>query len=211
MLKFQVDTGFFLEWDEQTGIGKLELPKTESVYDKSYWDKYQALKQTPIGKALTKSRIELVKKYVSSPKDVIDIGIGNGQFVEEYGCWGTDINPHAIEWLKSINKYSTYDEDYGHKWFTMFDAMEHIYEEDLVKMFEYNHEGIILSMPIYESFNHCTESKHMLERTTEHCLHFTVRGIIGFMEKYNYKCLEVSSIETILGREDIKSFVFKKI
>lgn len=208
MLKYQVDTGFFLEWDEQLGYGRLELPNTEQVYDKAYWDKYQALKDTPMGKQLTKARIDLVKKYVTNPSDVIDIGIGNGQFVEEYGCWGTDVNPHAIEWLKSVGKYSEYNEDYGHKWFTYWDVFEHLSDELIADMIAHNHEGIIMSMPIYESFNHCTESKHL--RPTEHCLYFTVHGLIHFMDERGYDFIEYGTEETKIGREDIGSFVFKK-
>lgn len=209
MLKYKVDTGFELEWDDKVGYGRLQLPNTEPVYNKDYWNKYQLLKDTVIGKELTKARIDLVKKYVSDPKQVIDIGIGNGQFVEEYGCWGTDINPHAIEWLKSIGKYSTYNDDYGYKWFTMWDSLEHLSDELIADMMEYNHEGIILSMPIYESFNHCIKSKHL--RPTEHCLYFTVHGLVHFMEERGYKFIEYNTEETKIGREDIGSFVFKKV
>ena len=206
--KFKTSTGFDLEWNEE-GIGYLELPDQEHVYDKEYWTRYQSMKNTSMGKQLTKARIDLANKYVDSPNNVIDVGIGNGQFVEEYGCFGSDINPYAIEWLKSINKYSTIDDDYGYKWQTYWDVWEHLTLDEMKHAIKHNHIGIIMSMPIYNSFEHCTISKHL--RPLEHRWYFTVSGLILFMERLGYRCLEVSSIETKIGREDIKSFVFRKL
>lgn len=204
----KASNGNDLVWCDDWGYGYLHPDSSKPIYDIEYWNNYQKLKESPMGKALTDARIKLVKKFIKTPEDVLDIGVGNGQFVEEFGCWGSDVNPHAIKWLKSIDRYATPDYDCGFSWFTMWDVIEHIDIQCLIEMFKHNHKGVILSTPIYKSFDDCIKSKHF--KPNEHIWYFTTYGIIKFMEQFGYRCVEVSSIETKLGRESIGSFVFLK-
>lgn len=201
--------GEVLVWDDELGMGYLPSNLSEHVYDKSYWDNYQKLKSTDIGKRLTKARIDLCKSVGVNPATCIDIGIGNGQFVEEFGCIGSDINPHAIEWLKSIGKYGEVHDDYGFIWYTLWDVIEHIEPNIFEGMLKYNHRGVVLSTPIYSSFEDCISSKHF--KPGEHILYFTTHGIIRYMEKFGYKCIKMTTDETKVGRHNIGSFVFIKI
>lgn len=209
MKTFLTSSGETLYWDDDIGVGTLKVIPPEQVYDQKYWDRYLAMKDSDIGKKLTNARIELCKKYKVSQNNCVDIGIGNGDFVEKFGCFGSDINPFAVNWLKSIGKFVEVDEDYGWNWFTLWDVFEHLPYDFMQHIVDINSVGIIMSMPIYESFEHCIKSKHL--RPDEHAWYFTISGLIRFMENFGYKCLEVSSIETKIGREDIKSFVFKKL
>lgn len=196
-------------WKDDIGIGYLKSNQGEQVYDEGYWAKYQSYKLTDMGKNLTNARIKLTNQVTKSPDYVLDIGIGNGQFVEEYGCYGTDVNPYAINWLKSINKYATFDDKKSFDVFTLWDVIEHIEPDDFKEMIQLNEKHIVLSTPIYTSFENVCSSKHF--RPDEHILYFTVQGIINYMEFFGYKCQRMSIIETKLGRESIGSFIFNKV
>lgn len=209
MTKFyNASNGNVLTWDEELGMGYLQSNAGDSTYDEGYWNQYMKLRNTDMGKALTKARCELTKKAGARPDNTLDIGIGNGQFVDEFGCNGFDVNPYAVKWLKSIKKFSTPEHDYGYEWFTMWDVIEHIEPEEFVKILKHNHKGIVLSTPIYKSFDDVITSKHF--KPNEHILYFTTQGIIMYMEYYGYKCTEMSTIESQLGRHSIGSFIFEK-
>lgn len=206
---YKANTGKIFEWDTDTGIGHLEVTSPEQVYDIEYWNRYLSMKDSDIGKKLTQARINLCKKYNVQEHNCVDIGIGNGDFVDKFGCFGTDINPHAVKYLKDKGKYTLVDDDWGWNWFTLWDVWEHLPKDFMQHIVNNNHVGIIMSTPIYDSFEHCISSKHF--RPDEHEWYFTTSGLIKFMEDFGYRCLEVSSVESDIGREDIKSFVFKKL
>lgn len=193
-----------LQWSKTYGWGFLKPDQdTQAIYDENYFTKYFAYEDTPIGKSLNQARIDLVEKYTCSD-GVLDIGIGSGQFVRGTGCMGTDINPHAIVYLKSINQYATIDEDNQWEWVTMWDVLEHI--EDPGPLLKCVQKGVILSMPIYDDHEHVLRSKHF--RPNEHIWYFTVHGLVRWMEEFGFKCLEFNRVESDIGREDIGSFVF---
>ena len=73
-------------------------PRPPMDYTGPYFEKYQALDATPMGEALTRARMEMVKRHID-PASVLDVGIGGGRFVEEAGCFGYDVNELANVWL----------------------------------------------------------------------------------------------------------------
>ena len=206
--EYRASNGELLEWDEALGIGYLPSNAGTATYDEGYWNQYMKLRDTDMGRALTNARIDLSVKAGATPSTTLDIGIGNGQFVEDFGCDGSDVNPHAIKWLKSIGKFSTPSTDYGYDWFTMWDVIEHIESGDFKELVKHNRVGIVLSTPIYTSYNDIITSKHF--KPNEHIYYFTTNGLIYYMEYFGYKCVEMSSVETQLGRHSIGSFVFIK-
>lgn len=196
-----------LDWNDELGIGLLE-PDTDTVaiYDKEYFSKYFTYEDTDIGRKLNQARIDLVEKYTHSD-EVLDIGIGSGQFVREADCYGTDINPYAIEYLRSLEKYAEIGEGNEWEWVTMWDVLEHLpCPNDILK---YVQKGVILSMPIYDSKDHVLRSKHF--RPNEHIWYFTIQGLIYIMGLAGFKCLEFNRVESDIGREDIGSFVFVRV
>ncbi len=76
-----------------------DVSKTVS-YDQEYFDKYVNYEKTKLGEVLTKFRVNYVKEYVDQ---VLDIGIGSGQFVKAFNhvgkAKGYDVNPVAEKWL----------------------------------------------------------------------------------------------------------------
>jgi hypothetical protein len=196
-----------LEWNQDLGIGFLNPdPNQVDVYDADYWNKYRKLIDTEIGRNLTKARIDMVKSLGIGPLATLDVGIGNGQFVDTFGCYGFDINPHAVEYLKKKNKLvDPYSENYKWKCITLWDVIEHIVcpTELLSKS-----DIFALSTPIYKNMEDCLVSKHF--RPTEHFWYFTVSGMISYMNQFGFECTYYSTIESQLGRESIGSFIFKK-
>jgi hypothetical protein len=67
---------------------------------------------------------------------------------------------------------------------------------------------LFVSIPIFYNLNKVKESKHY--RPNEHYYYFTSFGLINYMNDMNFKILEIQDFEIQSGREDIKTFVFKK-
>lgn len=196
-----------LLWLPDIGIGYYPVPKDEHPYDGSYWDKYRGYDRTPIGDQLTSARTELVRKYLKDPQRIIiDVGIGGGRFVEEMGCMGWDVNPCAMEWLvkhcAAVNPWET-----PVAAMTFWDSLEHIHEPSA--LLENAREWVFVSCPIFENVGQVRRSKHF--RPTEHVWYFTRKGLADFMEMHGFGLVEINSMEEEAGREDIGTFVFKRV
>lgn len=197
-----------LTWNKELGIGHIpSLKSDDEVYSQEYWDYYRTLIDTDIGKNLTQARIDIANKFNVKPRDLLDIGIGNGQFVDTFGCYGTDTNKIAIEYLKKGMKYINLgSENYKWKWFSFWDVIEHI--EDITPILA-KVDNIMLSTPIYKNMEDCLASKHL--KINEHIYYFSVSGMITYMNHFGFDCKYYSTIESKLGRQDIGSFVFMRV
>lgn len=190
-----------LLWLPNFGIGY--YPVEDSPYDEAYWEKYIRMEDTDIGHQLNQARLEIVNRYQWD--SLIDIGIGSGAFIKELpNAYGFDINPSAVTWLKSVNKYK---EPCQIDCLTFWDSLEHIHNP--TELLEKANKFVFISTPIYDDKAHILRSKHF--RPDEHCWYFTKDGLIRFMSNFGFYCIEYSNIETEIGREDIGSFVFKRI
>jgi hypothetical protein len=191
-----------LSWYPEIGIGY--YPVIESPYDESYFLKYVAMAQTEMGQKLTQARVDLVNKYTHGT--VLDIGIGCGSFVSSRpDTYGYDINPYAVNWL--IDRKIYRHPFKGAEALTFWDSLEHIHDPTL--MLQGAKEYVFISAPIYENAGHVLQSKHF--RKDEHCWYWTSIGIRNFMHRFGFGCVEENYMETELGREDIGTFVFKRI
>lgn len=199
---FQNFASTTLNWLPQCGIGY--FPVVEQPYDKAYFDKYQDMEETPIGLALNKARVDLVNKYTD--KEVLDIGIGCGSFVKARpNTYGHDINPYGIEWLIQQDKFRSPLK--GANSLTFWDSLEHIHDPTL-----HMHgakEYVFISCPIYKDADHILKSKHF--RPDEHCWYWTHDGLQIFMWSFGFVLVEHNQMESEIGREDIGTFVFKRI
>lgn len=199
-------TTFFdnqLIWSPELGIGYYPVKDNPSeVYNLQYWTRYNDMKDTPIGKALTTARIDLVNTF-SNNTSHIDLGIGCGDFVEQFNCYGDDVNPFAIAWLEDrecFRKLSLNEVDSISAW----DVIEHIH--DPTELFANVRKYVFLSMPIYTDSVHVMRSKHF--RKDEHCWYPTHAGIQRFMKHFGFSMVHYDDRETVIGREDINSYVF---
>lgn len=167
-------------------------------YGSEYFEKVKEKSLSDIALKLNMARFNLVKKYTNI--DITDVGIGDGSFVSYADCYGYDINPLAVEWLKKRNKFSIN----FFKAVTFWDSLEHIPDPSIyLERAEY----IFISIPIFDDLEKIRESKHY--RPGEHLYYFTDKGLIKWMAEYDFKYLERNDIETQLGRESIKSYAFE--
>lgn len=191
-----------LAWIQELGIGY--YPVVANPYDEAYFQAYSAIKETPIGLALNEARTALVNRYCNG--STLDIGIGNGAFVEgRENTYGFDINPVAVQWLIDNGKYR--HPFRGADALTFWDSLEHIHDPTL--MLQGAKEFVFVSCPIYNDVNHVLGSKHF--KPNEHCWYWTVEGLTNFMRYYGFEVQEINWMETEIGREDIGTFVFKRI
>ncbi|MCY1397750.1 Methyltransferase domain protein [compost metagenome] len=156
-----------------------------------------------MGAALTRARVELVRKHF--PGQVVDIGIGGGRFVLEADAMGFDVNAEAVVWLQAQGRLlDPYRQQVDA--ITCWDSLEHV--PDPEKLVARAGQWLFVSMPIYESQAHCLQSKHF--KPGEHLWYFTLPGFIGWCERQGFELIEMNHAESELGREGITSFAFRR-
>lgn len=178
------------------------------VYDAEYFNKYCEYSQTELGQQITAARVSLVNRYTTG--EIIDIGIGCGQFVELRGnAKGYDVCPESIDWLTErglfVNPYST---EITQSAICFWDSLEHITEPKELLGRVPSGCFVFVSLPVFEDLTKVTASKH--HRPNEHIHYWTWQGLIEYFEGISFTCLELSNQESELGREDILTFVFKR-
>lgn len=190
-----------LKWLPSLGVGYYEVK--ESPYDQSYFNKYVSYEGSEICTELNNSRVDLVKTYSSDY--VLDIGIGSGSFIKAHGkAYGYDINPAGVAWLKERDLYM--DPKQVHA-VTFWDSFEHI--RNPADILNEVTGFVFMSIPLFNGVNHILRSKHF--RKDEHYWYFTQTGLVTYMSNLGFLMLESNRMESDIGREDIGSFVFKRI
>lgn len=190
-----------LLWSEELGMGFHPRPPID--YSGPYFEKYQALDDTPMGEALTRARVEMVARHCQS--GVVDIGIGGGRFVTEADCWGYDVNAEAVAWLKARNRYFDIYAN-ATEAICCWDSLEHIPEPE--QLLAQVGEWVFVSMTIYMNQWDCLRSKHY--KPGEHLWYWTQSGLIAWFARQGFGCVEVNEKESELGREGITSFAFRR-
>lgn len=190
-----------LTWLPELGIGY--YPVKASPYDDAYWDNYVKLDRTKEADRLNEARCNFASN--ANPLETVDIGIGGGRFVTDFGCYGYDINPNALRWLSERGKWwnpQTLKVDAA----TFWDSLEHIHDPS--KILDNVRKFVFISMPIYKDCEHILRSKHF--KKDEHCWYFTRQGLETFMGWHGFKCIARNTMEQPI-REDIESFCFERI
>lgn len=178
-------------------------------YDDAYFAKYEGYAQTKLGEQLTAARVELVKRHRC--ESVLDVGIGCGSFVEAFGnAQGFDVMPKAIEWLESRGLFRSPYGIHGNApdAITCWDSLEHIEQPgellDCVKPGMH----LFVSLPIFRGHDDIRQSKHY--RPGEHLTYWTHSGFIDYCSREGLALVESNLAESLLGREAIRSYVFRR-
>lgn len=191
-----------LIWFPEKGIGYHPAPPMS--YEQDYWEEYRKRDATLMGDLLTQARINVVKKFTNE-LDFVDIGIGGGKFVEQFGCRGYDVNPAALAWLKDTDRFcSPYAAPVES--ISCWDALEHI--EKPWKLLRQVQKYLFVSLPIFEDCTKITESKHY--KPGEHIWYFSHDGLIRWCDEQGFDFIECSKVESELGREGINTYVFRR-
>jgi hypothetical protein len=191
----------FIWWPE---LGMGYHPAEPIDYDGDYWDKYLEYDKSDMGKYLTRARVNLVKEHTKTA-DIVDIGIGGGLFVSEINCYGFDVNKRANNWLHATNRFKNPYEDRVHA-ITCWDSIEHI--PDPTALLNNVDKWFFASIPLFKSGDTVQESKHY--RPGEHIWYFTHNGFIEWAKRHGFELVEWNDQETLLGREDIRSYAFRR-
>lgn len=197
-----------LDWCPEIGIAWQREMKDTIVYAENYWQTYVRLEHTPIAIALNKFRCELAERYCST---LLDIGIGSGEFIKKLRipAYGYDINPIAVSWLKDRNlfrdPYTNFPEVDG---ISLWDVLEHIPKPNELLNIVPKDCAVLLSIPVFPNLHKVQESKHF--KLGEHLLYVTESGLTTYMSLLGFKLLEKRDDETLIGRDNIKSFVFTR-
>jgi hypothetical protein len=205
-------------------------------YDVEYFEKLKGYENTEIGRKLNDGRVKIVYESIFNHLDtpfctLLDFGCGACTFLtrmknsattikqlRNIRLFGYDINTYSRDELDNLQIiyfnpfYDTNrDELRFINIFTFFDTIEHLAEP--WHIFDLIPDGaiVIVSIPIFKdiSVDGIKSSKHY--RPNEHFWYFTERGFKSFMAYHKLMCLGVYNYEIQAGREDIYTFVFKKI
>lgn len=197
-----------LTWLPELGLGWYPTPTGDAVYNRAYWERYQAMDATPMGRELTDMRAALVAEHYGDGQ-MVDVGIGGGAFVmARPRTYGADINPHAIQWLQDVGMW--------HPGVTrlspviaasFWDSLEHIH--DPTAILAHVLQWVFVSLPIFRGPDHVLASKHF--RKDEHCWYFTHDGFIRFMRDHGFLCRHWDVRESDAGREDIRTYAFRRL
>lgn len=188
-----------LIWWPHKGYG-FQAPNQPHPYDDKYFAHCQAQERTKVGRKLLLSRLDFLGGH---GKRVVDVGVGGGSFCELADCSGFDINPNAVTWLKSVNRFHDLERNEC-EIACFWDSLEHILSpEVLIKNVK---REVFISMPIYESAEHVIKSKHY--KPNEHLWYFTENGLIRWMNERGFYLVERNRDEERFGREDIGSYRF---
>lgn len=201
-----------LVWIPEVGMGY--LPVKGDPYGDDYFDKYAEYAQTAMGRRLTVSRIELVRRHAFGDfPTIIDIGIGCGDFIERANeTWkespvvGFDVNRAAVEWLTDRGLYRNPYES-AFEVATFWDVIEHV--PDVHRILTNVTGWVFAALPIVPGVGPPPPDwKHL--RRDEHCFYWTRDGFIRWMGAQGFVCAEHGTPESIIGREDIHSFAFRR-
>lgn len=196
-----------LMWDEKKGFGRLTSHRD---LKEEYWEHYEQFEEAPATELLYKIRHKLCSDYAAG-NDILDFGVGNGAFIkrkpDEVRVFGYDVDAQAVAWLLEEKL-----------WFdpyilkapgvvTFWDCLEHLPNLDEVLSLCPNF--VICSLPVFEGREKVLGSKHF--KPNEHIWYFSVEGFKEFMHERGFVCMMAKDLEGLAGREEIFSFVFKRV
>lgn len=200
--------------DRQYGFCPLGPAPVE--YGDDYWQHYQDLAGTATERNLNDARWGLVETFRTPAGSVLDVGIGNGSFLERLQregvvSFGADVNPRALEWLSARGlAYRTEPHldslSYLFESLTFWDVLEHI--EDPTGLLRLAGRFVFVATPIYAGPNDARTSKH--HKPGEHCWYWTESGLAHWMRDRGFRLRYVSYVEAFAGRDQIGSFVFER-
>jgi hypothetical protein len=192
-------------WLPEIGMGHFPVMSDNRPYDSAYFAKYQAMADTDLGRELTATRVQLVARYYTGP--MLDVGIGAGQFVDSRpNTCGYDGNPAGIEWLESRGLWADL---YARRYpaLSFWDSLEHIDCPDIaVSQAEH---WVFVSVPVFQHGDYILRSKHF--KKAEHIWYWTHDGLINWFDEQGFEVAEYNICESLLGREDIGSYAFRRV
>lgn len=197
-----------LVWYPEHDLGFYPVKPADYPYDADYWAKYEGYAATELGRQIRESREAFVEANYSGP--LVDVGIGCGDFITYRNSlgkptFGNDINPVGVKWLKDNNLFVD-------PWLapvkaaSFWDVIEHVEDHEL--LLANIRECFFVSVPIFLDQYDVLRSKHY--RRDEHYWYWTRKSVKSYFSNFGFDCTAEDNFETVLGRESIGSFVFRR-
>lgn len=176
--------------------------------DVPYYEKCYGYAGSDIAVKINRARRDFVNRFVSDDFEVLDIGVGSGEFIEwRKRTWGYDVDPKAVAWLKANNKWCEHFSWF--RAFTFWDVIEHLPDpEDLYFKYMFSGTRLFTCLPIFDDLHRIRESKHY--RPGEHFYYFTARGFIAWMKLHRFELIGRAAFECEAGRDSILTFAFER-
>lgn len=177
------------------------------AYDEQYFNKCLGYEDKAIALAINRGRIDMVAKHYDPAGEVVDVGIGSGEFIKKRpNTLGHDINPAAIRWLKKEGLWAA--DLAGFQAFTFWDVLEHVEEPEEYLSLVPIGGWLFTSIPIFEDLRRIRESRHY--RPGEHLYYWTAEGFSDWMRLHGFTQRDHQTFEMEAGRDSIHSFAFRK-
>jgi hypothetical protein len=203
--------------DHYRGYAYDRTKKAAVTYGKGYFAKYQKYAAGSLDEAINAARLAMLRRHDVGARNaglgIIDVGIGCGRFVEycrEHGekLRGYDVNRTALAWLKHRKLLADpYREPFAA--LCLWDVLEHLPEPDTLLSRVPVGGLIFCALPIINDFRWLPRWKHY--RPGEHLHYWTHDGLVRWFASRGFECLESNDAETTAGREDIRSYVFRRV
>lgn len=165
------------------GLISSDIKPDTTLYDKSYYRKYERYADTPLGKKILNYRLKIVRA-IHVPTSLLDYGCGVGEFHNAYGngAEGFDINPFG-------GFCNTSPLLYFHMIVTFWDSFEHTKEPiRLIKGF--NPKYIFISTPCYDDYINGSKLENIVNwhhyYPGEHVYYFNEVSLRTLLNKCGY-------------------------
>lgn len=157
----------------------------------------------------------LVTKLGFTPKSILDVGYGNGDFLKVCSfaienCFGNDISgyeiPDGCYFVSDITK-EHYDV------ISFFDVLEHFEDINFVKNLRCDY--LLISVPWCHNFSDDWFVSWKHRRPDEHLWHFNEKSIENFFNEMGFDLIHFCNIEDLIRKnnkkyENILTCIFKK-
>lgn len=198
-------------------IKQKKILKDKCVYDISYSSKYNEYGEN--GRLLAHMRLGFLLASIKKiPNSILDIGYGNGDFLNAClkcisSCNGTDISNYPLS--ENINKLDF--KDIFKKHFDVicfFDSLEHFENINFIRDLNCNYIFITLPWCHFKSKEWFEKWKH--RRPDEHLWHFNKNAMINFFKENGYEPVNCGiSFEDTIRKDkrynpNILTGIFKK-
>lgn len=179
---------------------QLKVDGEKPTYNSDYINKYN---NYPHVAEISELRYQLMRKHFPNSMSVLDVGYGNGAFLDcanahGWETFGYDVSDYPLEWMhKSIIDLNNAAVDVT----TFFDSLEHFETMNLQTILSHlDTQGIVISVPWChrkeKGLNWFSEWKH--RRPNEHFHHFNLQGMYIMLNEAGFKVLELSNQEDII-------------
>lgn len=185
---------------DKNGVVCQDKINNKMKYNKEYIDRsYNTYKEKVIN--MSYLRLGYILGTIGyTPHSILDIGYGNGEFLNECvniipECYGHDISnynlPDNVTFVDDILK-NEYDV------ITFFDSLEHFEDISFVSKLQTNY--IVISVPDCHYYNDDWFYNWKHRKEDEHLYHFNSNSLMSFFNNMGYDMIRISNIEDIIRK-----------